>query len=122
MSLKASCHCGAIQFEVAAPPERVFTCTCSFCSKRGPVWAYYAPDDFTLTAGRGRIGTYQWKSFAVEHHHCPVCGCGTWSDSPEFVDGRPHPERRRVGVNARLFDDFDLEGVPVQVMDGKNLW
>lgn len=24
--------------------------------------------------------------------------------------------------NARLFDDFDLEAVPVTVIDGKNLW
>jgi len=28
----------------------------------------------------------------------------------------------RVGVNARLLDDFDLDAVPVTVIDGKNLW
>jgi hypothetical protein len=28
----------------------------------------------------------------------------------------------KVGVNARLFDDFDLDAVPVTVIDGKTLW
>jgi len=27
-----------------------------------------------------------------------------------------------VGVNSRLFDDFDLDAVPVTVIDGKNMW
>jgi hypothetical protein len=27
-----------------------------------------------------------------------------------------------IGVNARLFDEFDLEKVKVEVIDGKNLW
>ena len=28
----------------------------------------------------------------------------------------------RIGVNARLFDDFDAATAPVPVIDGKNLW
>ncbi|RTM13950.1 MAG: GFA family protein, partial [Bradyrhizobiaceae bacterium] len=28
----------------------------------------------------------------------------------------------KVAVNARLFDDFDLDSVPVNLIDGKNLW
>jgi hypothetical protein len=29
---------------------------------------------------------------------------------------------RRIGVNARLFDDFDAANAPVSVIDGRNLW
>ena len=29
---------------------------------------------------------------------------------------------RRIGVNARLFDNFDAAMAPVAVIDGKNLW
>jgi hypothetical protein len=29
---------------------------------------------------------------------------------------------RRIGVNARLFDDFDAALAPVVVIDGKHLW
>jgi hypothetical protein len=28
----------------------------------------------------------------------------------------------RVAVNARLFDDFDLDAVQTVTIDGKNLW
>ncbi|MGL4289610.1 MAG: GFA family protein, partial [Phreatobacter sp.] len=28
----------------------------------------------------------------------------------------------KISVNTRLFDDFDLDAVPVEVIDGKNLW
>ncbi len=36
--------------------------------------------------------------------------------------GKPDFDNPKVGVNARLFDDFDLDAVPVTVIDGKNLW
>ena len=120
--LKGSCHCGATQFTVAEAPTGLFRCTCSFCAKRGPLWAYYAPEDFRLTTARDRVSTYQWRSYMVQHHHCGVCGCGTYSESPAFENGAPVPGKTRVGVNARLLDDIDLETVPVTVLDGKNLW
>ena len=41
MPIKGSCHCGATQFEVTEPPASVTRCTCSFCSKRGALHAYY---------------------------------------------------------------------------------
>jgi hypothetical protein len=39
MTVKGSCHCGATQF-TAQRPATVTRCTCSFCSKRGVLWAY----------------------------------------------------------------------------------
>jgi len=94
----------------------------SFCRKRGPLWAYYKPESFTLMTARDRVATYQWRSYTIHHHHCPICGCGTYTESPVWVEGKPHPTQRQIGVNARLFDEFDLEKVPVEVLDGKNLW
>ena len=59
----------------------------------------------------------------VVHNFCATCGCGTFSDSPDFKsDGTWDGATRRIGVNARLFDDFDAASAPVQVIDGKNLW
>lgn len=52
MTVKGSCHCGRTQFEVSEAPTDVTRCTCSFCSKRGALWAYYKPADFPdLAAG-----------------------------------------------------------------------
>jgi hypothetical protein len=122
MTLKGSCHCGATQFEVPEAPEKLGRCTCSFCSKRGALWAYYTPDQFKLTTARDRVSTYQWRSYTVQHHYCAICGCGTYSESPSWVDNKPDFDHPRIGVNARLFDDFDLDPVAVYVMDGKNDW
>jgi len=46
-------------------------------------------------------------------HFCPTCGCGTYSESPDFSSGDPDFEHPKIGANARLLDDFDLEAVPV---------
>lgn len=119
MTVKASCHCGATQFTVETAPEQVAGCNCSFCSKRGALWAYYTPAQFKLTTARDRVSTYQWGTYTVQHHHCGVCGCGTYSESPDWSTGKPDFSNPRIGVNARLFDDFALEAVPVQMMNGK---
>jgi hypothetical protein len=36
--------------------------------------------------------------------------------------GKPDFDNPKVGVNSRLFDNFDLDAVPVTVIDGKNRW
>ena len=122
MPLKGSCHCGLTQFEVNEAPADVTRCTCSFCSKHGVLWAYYKPDQFVLLTPEQNSATYQWRTQTVEHHHCANCGCSTFTVSPDFSTGKPDFEHPKVGVNARLFDDFDLDAVPVQVIDGRNLW
>ena len=122
MAVKGSCHCRATQFEVSDAPQGVTRCTCSFCAKRGALWSYYTPEQFTLTTARDRVSSYQWRSHTVHHHHCAICGCGAYTESPECVEGKPHPTKRKIGVNARLFDEIDIEKLPVTVIDGKNLW
>ena len=125
MSIKGSCHCGATQFILPRRPETVTRCTCSFCSKRGALWAYLDSEgDFVLTTPPERGATYQWRSKSIEHHHCAVCGCGTWSRSPlwDLATKRPVPGKYRIQVNAWLLDDFDPDAQPVKVIDGKNLW
>jgi len=125
MTVKGSCHCGATQFTVAKRPESVTRCTCSFCSKRGVLWAYLDDEsDFTLTTSRYRVSTYQWRSYSLEHHHCAICGCGTWSRGPEWdrAAKQPIPGKFKVQVNAWLLDGFDPDAQPMRVVDGKNLW
>ena len=42
-----------------------------------------------LLTARDRVSTYQWRSFTVQHHHCGTCGCGTYSESPDWTGGKP---------------------------------
>ncbi len=119
--LRGKCHCGAVEFEVSARPEQVTRCTCTFCSKRGALWAYYKPEQFQLLkAGEGVA--YSTNPKDHKHYHCANCGCSTFSDTPSYVSPDQPPVGRHVPVNARLFEDFDLDAVPVRVIDGRNLW
>lgn len=122
VAIKGSCHCGNTQFEVSEAPVGVTRCTCSLCSKRGALWAYYQPAQFRLTSPPENVATYRWASRTVKHHFCANCGCGTYSESPDWSTGKPDLENPRVGVNSRLLDEFDLDAVPVTMIDGKNLW
>lgn len=123
MSVTGSCHCGQIGFEIDAEvPAKLTRCTCSFCSKRGALYMYCAPEDFRATV-KGSDSEYRWQTKLVGHHFCGRCGCATWSDSPAFQrDGSWDGTTRRIGVNARLIDEFDAATAPVEVVDGKNLW
>ena len=121
MSISGSCHCGATKFTVENAPTEVTQCTCSLCSKRGALWAYYAPKDVSI-APQSTTATYRWQSMTVRHSFCPNCGCTTYSESPDWSTGKPDFDKMRIGLNARLFDDFDLTTVAVNHIDGKNLW
>ncbi len=124
MPLKGSCHCGATQFEVTEAPAEVTECNCSFCAKRGQKHAYYDVAQFRLITARDRVSTYQWGHYVGQHHHCGVCGCGTYSEFPDFSEGFPNFDRMKVGVNARLFDveAFDIDQVPVKKVNGRTDW
>lgn len=123
MPITGSCHCGHTAFRIAGEiPEALTRCTCSFCAKRGALVAYYPPEVFEVTAAADD-GTYRWNTRLVTHHYCANCGIAVYSDSPAFGrDGSWDGKTRRIGVNARLFDDFDAAQAPVTVIDGKNLW
>ena len=124
MPVTGSCHCGKTTFRIEGTlPAQLTRCTCSFCSKRGALLAYYAPEQFHINALPTEDAFYRWNTKLVAHHFCPTCGCATFSDSPAFEpDGSWDGSTRRIGVNARLFDDFDAASAPVTVIDGKNLW
>jgi hypothetical protein len=123
MTLTGHCHCGRNAFEInGALPEMLTRCTCSFCSRRGLLYAYYEPDQFKVTEGTSDA-IYRWQTKQVAHHFCSACGCSLYADSPAFEpDGKWDGTTRRIGANARLFDDFDAADWPVTVIDGKNLW
>lgn len=124
MTITGSCHCRKSAFRIEGDiPAELTRCTCSFCSKRGALWAYYKPAQFELITPPRDDAAYRWNTKLVAHHFCSECGCTTFSDSPAFKpDGSWDKVSRRIGVNARLFDDFNAAEAPVTVIDGKNLW
>jgi len=123
MAITGTCHCGKTAFRIDGDiPDALTRCTCSFCAKRGALVAYYPPEKFLVTVA-AQDGLYRWNSRLVAHHFCAHCGIAVYSDSPAFGrDGKWDGSTRRIGVNARLFDDYDADAAQVTVIDGKHLW
>ena len=102
MSVSGSCHCGSVRLKLIAPPDTVFACDCSLCSKRGMVWAHFAEEDVYTD---GFTEGYSWGDETIAFHHCPKCGCTThWL--PTGTRGG------RIGINARLIEGFAEAGGP----------
>ena len=109
MKASGSCHCGAVRIQAPSPPEWVASCNCSLCTKTAWLVAYYPDGAVEL---EGETVAYVWGDRCIGIHHCPVCGCGThWRTLGEDFG--------RMGVNARLFDDFDPEAVEVRQVEGR---
>jgi hypothetical protein len=71
------------------------------------------------------VGKCRDLSVGQPHRQASFLGrlrLGTYSETPDWSTGKPDFDNPKVGVNSRLFDDFDLDAVPVTVIDGKNLW
>ncbi|MBP7649850.1 MAG: GFA family protein [Phenylobacterium sp.] len=106
--IKASCHCGAVTYEVDTAPTQVTDCNCSLCHRLGVLWAYYQQPQVRVT---GATVAYLQGDRTLTSHHCPTCGCTThWAS----VD----PAYGRMAVNARLMAPELLEGLPVKRLDG----
>lgn len=118
--LKGSCHCGTTKFEVTDAPTSVTRCNCSICSKLGGLWAYYKPEDFRLLERPGSETTYRWAAKTIAFKFCPSCGCSTYNETFDWSTGEAG--KPMISINARLLDDFDLDVVPVEHIDGKHLW
>ena len=51
--LIGSCHCGAVQIQVARKPRRLTSCNCSICRRHAGLWGYYELRD-ALAAHQSR--------------------------------------------------------------------
>lgn len=70
MALEGRCHCGRNSFRIEGElPEKLTRCTCSFCSKRGHLYAYYRPDQLEVTQADSNA-IYRWNSKTVANHFC----------------------------------------------------
>jgi hypothetical protein len=112
---RASCHCGAVQFELTLPKgiESPRRCSCSFCRMRSAIVASVALDGLRVIEGADKLTLYQFNTMTAKHYFCSVCGIYT------------HHQRRsnpkQFGFNVACLEGvnpFDLE--PVPVIDGIN--
>lgn len=110
--LVASCHCGRVTIRLSRRPREVLQCNCSLCSKTGFRGVYYSSDELVIDGEFQSYVRSDLKQPYLATHRCAHCGILThWTPLSD-------PPHERMGVNARLFDQAALEGVPVQEVDG----
>lgn len=76
MSIKGSCCCGGVRFELFEPPAMMGVCHCSRCRKAGSeVYAYVRAEAFHWLAGRELLTRYHPKPpHRFIRSFCKRCG------------------------------------------------
>lgn len=112
--MTGGCHCGAVSVTVPQRPPYVNFCDCSLCAKSGGVWGYYERIELTVDGETESYRRSDYEKPAVEMHFCPGCGTTTHWVTTEHFEGK------HAGVNMRIFEPAELEGVEARFPDGRN--
>jgi hypothetical protein len=108
MSARCVCHCGAVTITIPEAPSKVKECRCSLCTKLGSLMTYFPDNQVEV---EGETVAYIWGDRMIGIHHCPTCGCFThWKTLGEDFG--------RMGINARLLEDFDPAAVEIERVGG----
>ena len=115
-TLKATCHCGAVELQVTPSHpdlDDAHRCDCSFCRRRGAATVSVPLKNLQVIKGAEKLSLYQWGTGTAKHYFCSVCGIYT------------HHQRRsnpnEFGVNLGAFNALiprDLD--PIPWVDGVN--
>lgn len=115
MKYNGSCHCGRVAFEVEGEIEKVFSCNCSMCQRKGSLLWFVPPDKLKLLTPEEAASTYTFNRHVIRHRFCPVCGIHPYG---EGVDPKGRP---MVAVNVRCLEEVDPAAIPTQSFDGRSL-
>jgi hypothetical protein len=88
------------------PSKPTWVADCNFVAGLHGVWPI-PPDQVRIS---GETTAYAWGDRIIGIHHCPICGCGTYWQSLGEDFGK-------MGINARLLEDFDETAVEVRKVD-----
>ena len=104
------CHCGAVAFEVEAPPRLVASdCNCSICRMSGYLHLIVPRSRFHLLQGADELTEYKFNTGTARHLFCRRCGVKS------FYVPRSNPDG--YSVNVRCLDAATIEHVEVQLFD-----
>ena len=113
-ALTGTCHCGRARITVPRKPEQVTQCNCSLCTKTGFRGVYFSSDELVIDGVFDSYVRSDLEQPFLANYRCKTCGILThWSPLSE-------PPFERMGVNARLFDEALLDGVPIKEVDGRS--
>ena len=116
--IRAACHCEAVRFEIAGPPQWVLDCNCTLCRRYGALWTYFRDPatraKLLMTPDAGTTDTYTWLDADIAFHRCKVCGCVT-----HMVALKADPPAI-FAVNARMMAGLDPAKVKIRRIDNSH--
>jgi hypothetical protein len=114
-TLRGSCHCGALRFEVDADVSRGGSrCNCSVCTKLAAFNGIVKPEAFRALCDEAALGQYRFGSVSTRFF-CKHCGthCYGRGTLPE-VGGE------FVSFSYNTIDELELSELPVIYWDGRH--
>jgi len=115
MKYTGGCHCGNVRFEVEMTIDKLISCNCSICQKKGHLLAFAGEESFTLLQGKDSLKEYLFNKKVIHHYFCTNCGIG-----PFGAGQKPNGEKSRA-INVRCLDGIDLEKFEVMKYNGRDL-
>ena len=112
-TLRGSCHCGAIAFEIETDFPELTTCNCSICRRKNALMVKVHESRFRLLRGEGALRLYQFHTMTARHYFCGTCGIYPFHRKRSMPD--------HYGVNVKCLDDFDWASAPVRAAEGKGM-
>jgi hypothetical protein len=109
------CHCGRVRYDVTVPLDRVMSCNCSICQKRGSLLTFVKSDAFNLLSGDDALADYQFNKMIIHHLFCRHCGVAS------FARGTRPDGSDMIAVNVRCLDDVDPAALSPMPFDGRSL-
>ena len=111
--LTGGCQCGAIRYQVAATPSRIYVCHCTECRAQSSsafgISVIVPPDAVSLTQGAPRVWsrpTASGKLLACAF--CPDCGSRIWH--------RNAPDADEMSIKGGSLDE------PVDLTGAVHIW
>lgn len=112
MRYEGSCHCGRIAFEVEGEFSSGLACNCSYCRRRGTIFAFVPRGELVLTTPEENLSTYRFNTQTMEHRFCAACGVGPFSEVTA-PDGTA-----MTAINLRCVPAIDLATLEISQYDG----
>ena len=109
-TLRGSCHCGRVRFQIESDLAELTTCDCSICRRKNALMVTVHESHFALLDGADALTEYRFHTQTARHFFCRHCGIYPFHRkrvTPDFV-----------GINVFCLDDFDPAGIPVRATHG----
>ncbi|GGC24506.1 hypothetical protein GCM10011363_46260 [Marivita lacus] len=118
-TMTGTCLCGAASITIEAKPDFIHDCNCDLCRKSGGAWGYFSSPQVRTDGPTSSVMRNDKADPAAEVHSCRSC-----HTTMHFVIAKSFQDQHGpvdiVGVNMRLFELHQIEGVEVRFPNGKD--